>query len=71
MIEVYRLKKILNPISEVLKKYFDIVLEIFMYRNYVTCSYADWLMFPRKWITVYKVFYWIITLLYSVVETSH
>ena len=32
---------------------------------------ADCLKFPRKWITVYNVFYWIITLLYSVVETSH
>ena len=29
------------------------------------------LKFPQKWITVYKVFYWIITLFYPVVETSH
>ena len=36
-----------------------------------TVTAADCFKFPRKWITVYKVFYWIISLLYSLLETSH
>ena len=45
--------------------------KIIVDQEHLEVSVADCFKFPRKWLTVYKVFYWIISLLYSVVETSH